>query len=140
MAGGLGDFLDTYLFPLAGLGALALGIWSSWLLWRPEAGDGPEPPSLAARVAAIILGGVAGWCLSILTYPRDAQSVTMGFPWPVMTLLRVPGDWQALDASASIPCLLLDLCFGVGLGNMVLHLAWHWQNKRRPPDRAGGQR
>lgn len=124
-----GAFLDDYLYPLFGLMLLALGAWSTWAVWRPGG------PSLAARVAALILGGVAGWCLANLAHAEGVQEVTIGFPMPVLTLVKGSGHWLELAGSPSLPCLLLDLAVGVGLLNALLHV-FH-ERRSRPAPRRG---
>ena len=134
MGEALVTFLNFYVFPMLGLCLLAAGAWCTWELW---AGDRkPGPPSLAARVAVLILGGVLGWCLANLAHARDAQHIILGFPMPVMTLTRVSGRWLELGGTASIPCLLLDVVIGIGMANAALRLAW--QHRRPRPRRRTG--
>ena len=136
MGGALGIFLNFYLFPMLGLGLLGLGSWSTWKLWTGR-GGGAAGPSLAARVAALILGAVWGWCLVNLTHPLDGQRAILGFPMPVMTLSAASGRWLELGGAASLPCLLLDLAIGLGMVHTALHLAWKLRPRRRPRRRAG---
>jgi len=124
--------MNDYGYPLAGIGLLGLGAWSSWKVWRP---DQPPAPALAARIAALILGLVWGWFLTNLEYAPDPLHVTVGFPMPVVTLVRHPGQWMEPGSSASVPCLALDLVIGVGLANGVLWL-WRARGRRR---RQGGR-
>ena len=126
MGGALGTFLDYYLYPLFGLTLLALGAWCTWAVWRPR---GPSP---AARVAALILGGLGGWFLVNLAHAQGARQVTIGFPMPVLTLVKGAGHWMEMAGAASIPCLLLDLAIGVGLVHALLYVAWARRSRRRP--------
>jgi hypothetical protein len=132
----LGTFLNDYVFPLVGLGLLTAGVWCSWELWRPWTRNRASMPPLAARVAALILGGVCGWMLANLTHPLDPQHVTLGWPMPVMTLTRDSGRWLELGA-ASVPCVLLDLAIGAGMVNALLRFCWKLRPRRRPRKRAG---
>jgi len=136
MGGALGTVLDYYLFPLLGLCLLALGARCSWELWKPWAGR-EETPSLAARAAALILGGVWGWALAGLPHPQDSLRVTLGWPLPVMTLSRDLGQGLDLGARASLLCLLLDLAIGLGMVNAILLLIWKLRPRRRPRPRSG---
>ncbi|GEM_PF-1764505 len=119
MGGALGTFLNYYAFPLFGLSMLALGVWCTWTLWRSAV-----LPSLGTRVAALILGMVCGWFLANLDLARDAAHVTIGFPMPVMILVKGSGRWLEVAGTASIPCLVLDLAIGVGMVNALLRLFW----------------
>jgi hypothetical protein len=94
-------------------------------------------PSLATRVAALILGGVCGWFLTNLPHPQDPLHVSLGWPVPVMTLSRDMGRWLDLGARASIPCLVLDMAIGLGMVNAILLLFWKLRPRRRPRPRAG---
>jgi hypothetical protein len=123
MGGGVGAFLNCYVFPLMGCSLLALGAWSSWEIWKPWTGRFPVP-SLAVRVGGAILGSVWGWFLTNLQYARDAFHVTVGFPMPLVTLARSSGRWVELGAAASVPCMLLNLAIGIGLTNTLLRLVW----------------
>lgn len=122
MGGGIGALLNFYVFPLLGCSLLALGAWASWAIWRPRADA--RAPSLAVRVGGVILGCVWGWFMTNLQYARDAAHVTVGFPMPVMTLVRSPQHWIEWDAAASIPCVLLNLAIGIGLVNALLRALW----------------
>lgn len=124
MGGALGTFLNLYVFPMLGLGLLTVGSWFSWKLWTGRRDGGAGGPSLAARVAALILGGVWGWCLVNLPHALDDHQVILGFPMPVMTLAKVSGPWLELGGAASKLCLLLDLVIGLAMVNTALHLAW----------------
>ena len=128
MGGALG-ILNYYLFPMLGLGLLALGAWCTWGLWRPQG------PPVAARAAALVLGLVLGWILANLPHPEDALHMLLGWPLPVMTLVRASGLWLVMDARPSIPCLLLDLVVGIGSANALLRLFW----RLRPRRRVGGR-
>jgi hypothetical protein len=136
MAGGLGDFLDFYVYPLAGLGFMLLGLWFTWGLWKPGRGTRNQVPGLAPRLAAVILGCVWGWILANLPYSPDPSHVILGFPMPVMALAKVSGKWLELGTTASIPCLFLDLAIGIGMVHALLHFLWKWQRRRRPRPRA----
>jgi hypothetical protein len=136
MAGGVGAFLNFYVFPLVGCSLLVLGAWASWALWRPWSGIRFPLPGLAIRVGGLILGGFWGWFLTNLEYARDAVHVTIGFPMPVMTLARSSGRWVELGAVASTPCMVLDLAIGVGLVNAALLLIWKRIALRRGRRRA----
>ena len=135
MDGGFGDFLDFYVYPMAGLGFLLLGLWFTWTLWKPGSGTRREVPGLAPRLAAVVLGCVWGWILANLPYSPDPRHVILGFPMPVMTLAKVSGKWLELGTMASIPCLFLDLAIGIGMVHALLHFLWKWQRRRRPRPR-----
>ena len=119
MGGEVGIILNDYGCPLAGIGLLGLGAWSSWQVWRPAR---IGAPSLTARLAAPVLGLVGGWFLANLEYAPDPLHLTVGFPMPVVTLVRHPGQWMEPGSSASATCLALNLIIGAGLANGVLWL------------------
>jgi hypothetical protein len=137
MGGVFGTLLNDYVIPMLGLFLLVLGAWFTWKLWLAPSADRPEAPPLTIRMAAIILGAVWGWILTSLPHPQDALHVTLGWPMPVMTLTKASGRWLELDATASIPCLVLDLAIGIGMVNALLGLLWKLRPRRRPRGRAG---
>ena len=137
MGGSLATFLNFYVFPMVGLCLLALGAWSTWELWARGGAARSAGPSLAARVAALILGWVGGWWLANLPHALDSRRVILGFPMPVMTLTKASGRWLELGSTASIPCLLLDLAIGIGMVNAALRLVWKFRPRPRPRRRTG---
>jgi hypothetical protein len=122
MVGVIGGFLVSYVFPLAGLALLLLGAWSAWQAWSPGAWPDKTRPTVSVRVSTLILGEMAGWLLNVIALPRDAQHIILGFPMPVMTLVRDGG--LAPGTSASPSCALLNLVIGIGLAHAALCALW----------------
>jgi len=120
MAGGIGVLMNDYGWPLSGLGLLALGGWHAWRVWTATGTGRTEAFPLGVRITAVLLGVAAGWFLANLEYAPDPQHVTIGFPMPIVTLARHSGGWLEPGPAGSLPCLVLDLAVGVGLGHGLL--------------------
>ncbi len=130
MAGTWGGFLGSYIFPLLGLGLLAVGSWFVWLVW---AGARPSlRPPMAAQVAAILLGVMGGWFLDMVALPLDATHVAIGFPMPVMFLVKESGGGQDLGSGVSFICAFVNLAIGVALAHGVLRAPWARRRGRTP--------
>jgi len=130
MAGTWGGFLGSYVFPLLGLGLLALGSWFVWLVW---AGVRPSlRPPMAVRLAAIILGVMGGWVLDMVALPLDATHAAIGFPMPVLFLVKESGGGQDLGSGVSFVCAFLNLAIGVALAHAGLHALWAGHRRRAP--------